>query len=792
MNGFKENALRLEGQLTSAGIFPTIKEPVRIMPDYSFGFSTKAPEGGYKFYNTEAKYDNKILLSHQGLQGAGSINFIHATAESPALYFLPDSTVGVAKFENRAHDTAVEFPPVTAEEAYITYVPGQQLLKAASMPKSNLDFFGGEAKMKGTAFIKAGGMTGQGLINFERATLISDGFSFKRHDIDADTSSFSLRNIEEDPTEDPLAFKTDNVKSHVSFKDRMGEFNSNQGESKVEFPVNQYMCKMDKFTWYMDDYSIEMERQKDKDLAINTGVDLKGPNFYSTHPKQDSLQFRAPKAKFNIKEKVIYCNEVEYIDVADARIFPDSMKVNIRKKAKMDPFENSTIVANYITKYHKFEEAHVEINARRDYKASGKYAYYDKDSLRTYIAMNDIGLDTSFQTRASGKISQAEGFKLSPQFDYYGDIAVKASNPAITFTGATRINHACEKFDRNWMSFTAQLDPKNIQIPVQQNMVDLEGKSLSAGILWRDSPVVDSLALYPTFLSSMISSLDPVVITATGFIQYNEGLKEYQISTKEKLVNRAEPGNFIALHTESCSLNGEGKISLGMDFGEVTIDAVGVVNYNQETGKTDMNITARFNLPLDKGIFQDVAKRIAVVEGLKPMDFLSTTLEQAIVEWEGVKAADEFKSKYTIDGTVKRVPEALEKSITFSGIRLTSYADEVQNRGMITDVSSAVLVNMYGEPVLKYVPFRSFFQQIYSGGGEDKFTFLINIPGGRDYLMHYSMVKKDGTMRILSGDGELNTALTALKEDKRKSKNFLYESTTNGAFLNQFMEFFAE
>lgn len=790
LNDFREKAMRLDGELTSAGIFPVIKEPVKIMPDYSFGFSTKAPAGGYQFYGSEAKYDNKIVLSHNGLQGEGTINFIHSTSVSRALSFLPDSTVGVAKFENRAMASGVQFPPVTAEEAYITYVPRSNMLKASSMPKQTLNFFEGEANLRGTAIIQPSGMTGKGMMTFEKATVISEGFSFKRYDIDADTSSFSLKNTNENLDEDPMAFKTENVSSHISFKDRMGEFNSNQGESKVEFPVNQYMCKMDKFTWYMDDYSIEMERQQDKDVAINTGVDLKGPNFYSTHPKQDSLQFRAPKAKFSIKEKTIYCNEVEYVDIADARIYPDSMKLNIRKKAKIDKLMNSTIVANYITKYHKFEEAETEILARRDYKASGKYAYYDIDSNRTYVIMNDIRLDTSYQTVASGRINMADEFKLSQHFDYYGDLSVKASNPAITFSGATRINHDCEKFDRNWMSFTSQIDPKNIQIPVEKNMKDLDGNPISAGIVWRDSPMVDSIALYPTFLSALVSPNDPIVITASGYLQYNEGAKEYQIGSKEKLINRSEPGNFIALHTASCSMNGVGVISLGMDFGEPTVDAVGVVNYNQETGETSMNITARFNLKLDNGLFEDVAKRINAVEGLKPMDFQTTTLAEAVSEWESVKEADEMKSKYTIDGVVKKVPKSLEKSITISGIRLSSYSNDMQQRGLITNVKSAVLVNMYGEMVMKYIPYSAFFQQIYSGGGGDKFAHYINIPGGREYFMDYSMAKKEGTLRIKTGDTELSSALSEMKEDKRKSKGFMYELTTNSVYITKFMELF--
>src|SRR5690554_7128762 len=98
-------------------------------------------------------------------------------------------------------------------------------------------------------------------------------------------------------------------------------------------------------------------------------MDLVGPNFYSIHPKQDSLQFRSPKASFNLKEKTIYAFETEFIEVADARIFPDSAKVVIRKDAKMDKFTNAKIVANYITKYHTIKNVEAQITARRAYRS---------------------------------------------------------------------------------------------------------------------------------------------------------------------------------------------------------------------------------------------------------------------------------------------------------------------------------------------------------------------------------------------------------------------------------------
>ncbi len=114
----------------------------------------------------------------------------------------------------------------------------------------------------------------------------------------------------------------------------------------------------------------------------------------------------------------------------------------------------------------------------------------------------------------------------------------------------------------------------------------------------------------------------------------------------------------------------------------------------------------------------------------------------------------------------------------------------MQQRGLITNVKSAVLVNMYGEMVMKYIPYSAFFQQIYSGGGGDKFAHYINIPGGREYFMDYSMAKKEGTLRIKTGDTELSSALSEMKEDKRKSKGFMYELSTNSVYITKFMELF--
>ena len=54
--------------------------PLKIMNDYSLGFIVNAPENGYDFYGNNAKYNNKVALSNNGLQGSGTINFIESTS----------------------------------------------------------------------------------------------------------------------------------------------------------------------------------------------------------------------------------------------------------------------------------------------------------------------------------------------------------------------------------------------------------------------------------------------------------------------------------------------------------------------------------------------------------------------------------------------------------------------------------------------------------------------------------------------------------------------------------------
>ncbi|MCH2235888.1 MAG: hypothetical protein MK078_16725 [Crocinitomicaceae bacterium] len=796
LDNFVEESMYFDGELRSAGIFPVFKEKIRIQEDYSFGFKTISPEGGFDFYGDNAKFDNEIKLSNEGLRGAGEIDFLTSNSVSENFVFFPDSTMGLSKYTNRPQtkDEGVSVPDVSGNGVMVTYVPKQKILKARAV-KEPLKFFEEEATMFGMTKLTPDGMSGRGLMYFKDAELGSKNFKYKRWVIDADTADFNLADVGsqlEEGEKNPLSFNSNNLNAHVDFQERKGEFMSNEGTSIVEFPKNKYICYMDQFTWLMDNDEMELSK-KEADVSIDTDLDLAGSNFFSVHPDQDSLNFAAPKAKFSIKDNVIRCDKVEFIDVADARISPPDKKLTIRKNAKMDDLDSATIIANFITKYHTITNAHVEINARKDYKADGYYLYTDFNGDQQTIYFEEITQDSAYQTVAKGDIAEDVGFALSPQFEFYGTAELKAAAPFLTFDGATRIKHECDQFAKNWLKFRTEINPEDIQIPVTDDMKDLNGNPIAVGIVRRNPSTSDSLGVYPTFLSALVSPADQVIFTSSGVLNYNAETREYRIASPEKLINREEVGNYIALQTQSCSMEGDGEVDLTMNLPDVEFKTYGEVKYDMATKQTTMNLSGGLNFFFDKKAMSFMADDIKGTEGIAGVDMPRTTLVQAIREDASVEIAENVRADYTIDGEVKKLPKEMEATMYLTNLRM-KWNDRAG--GFLSEPISGI-VGLMGEPLFKDFTVRLSIQYSVEGGDRGtKMGYLVELPGGEKpgnyYFFRFERVKKNTQMYVITSNKDLQAYMAELKEDKTKQKNFSYELKTSkaAAYLSNFRSLF--
>ena len=792
LDNFDEHSIQLTGEFRSSGIFPVFKETIKIQEDYSFGFKTAAPVNGYRFYGQDTKYNNDIRLSNKGLRGAGEINFLTSKTVSTDFVFFADSTMGISEFINtgQTKDEGLEVPDVIANIAMVTYIPKQNLLKVKAQRRP-LSLFNNEVKMYGEVWLSSKGMTGKGLMYFGQAEVASQKFKYKRWIIDSDMADFNLADLEAENKKNEITFATNNVKTHVDFEARRGEFISNDGTSKVEFPVNQYYCHMDIFTWLMDKGEMELSK-KEKDLNIESELDLAGPNFYSTNKAQEALSFRAPKATFSLKDKIINCDNIEYIDIADARISPTDKKIIIREKAKMDPFENATIVANFVTKYHTINNAYVEIFSRRKYEARGEYQYVDANKDEFKILFNSIHPDTVYQTVATGEITQEENFKLSEQFEYYGIVNLNASNDFLNFDGAARIAHQCDQFAKNWMKFNANIDPNNIQIPVVENMKDLEGNDIAVGMIFRTTFDNDSLGIYPTFLSALENKKDRVLFTSSGVLNYNTDASEYRIATQDKLINRLEKGNYISLNTENCSMNGDGLINLNINLPDVEFKPIGSINYNASTRSTSLNISGGLDFYYDEKALVMNADKISDNEVLSGIDFNTITLEQAIQEDVDKETAEKIKSDYTLKGEVRKIPKEMQMPFYFTNLRFTW---DNRNKAFLSK-SITGIVNMGDKPVFKDFTVKMAIQysveDLKQKGRGDKLSYMIELPGAQHYYYyyHFERIQKETKLQVFTNDKALEGYLIELKDDKKKQKKLSFDYSNKSIYFSQFRSLF--
>lgn len=766
LDNFTKKDLKFNGTLVSGGIFPDIEEPLVLMDDYSLGFKRSTGDAGLPAYAGKAKVTADLKLDYSGLKGGGDLNYLTASAKSDEFTFLPDSTLGkTTAFANKEQSGKVEIPKAYSDVTKLAFYPNQEQLDISSIDNP-ITFFEKDATLDGTLHLRPKGMTGEGAMKFSGATLSSGNFEYFRRRIEADTSAFQLAGAEEGMG---IAFKTDNVNSNVDFDKRQGLFKSNDGETKIEFPVNQYICFMDQFTWYMDKAEMDLSssRQAGSDLVIDTDEENKKSNFFSIAAGQDSLNFLSPKAKYDLKSSRLNCRKIEYIVVADSKITPDSGMVVIEKYANMQPLKRAQILSNYITQYHKIFNADLKIEGKKKYYGSGDIAYVDENKKDQIIHFEEIKVDTSLQTIAYGLIKPEDKFFLSPAFEYHGKFRMAANSEFLAFEGGARILHNCDVVERTFFKFNSEINPLDIYIPVDTSMRDMDMFHLGAGIMVSETSPME---VYPAFLSKKKDNDDLGLIETTGFLYFDKVGRRYLIGSKEKIKQSNLPGNLLVLETDKCFLNGDGRITFNVDYGMVKMTNVGEVKYDITKNELATNGVMMLNFPMDEGAMKRIAEQIEQWPNLTPVDVTKTKYEKGLIELLGTEKSDKLISELNLSGQLKRVPEELQSSFYLADIKWSwNAADET-----FQSVGPIGIASMDKKQLFRYVKGKI---EIEKRRSADVIRVYLELDAsGAWYYFEYKL----GIMNIISGDKEFVTMITDVKDDKRKfeDKNlkFTYQS----------------
>lgn len=755
VDNFRNERLRFEGTFSSAGIFPVFREALTLQKDYSLGFIRNTPPEGFDTYGKTGLYKNEIRLSNQGLRGTGELKFSTAVALSDDFIFFPDSTNGIAHtFNIKEQETPFECPVVHGDTVQIHFVPKNKLLQTKTIQKP-ITAYKEQVKFSGRLDLTENQLTGNGKVDFEKiANLTAMKILFHKRKFFSDTCNFYLKAMQEEG----LAFSTNNMNAKIDFDNRVGEFISNGSGSYVRFDKNQYIAYMDRFKWYMDDENIELGDDQQKiNTEVENDLDIEGPEFISIHPKQDSLRFFAPAAKFNLRKYIIRCINVPFIKTADAKIFPDSGKVIIYKNAVMDTLKNANILCNTVTKFHTIKKVTANIFSRRDYLASGEYIYVDENEKQYPIYFNTIRPDTAGETKAVGKIEEKDNFKFNDFFTFAGTVKLSASNQFLRFEGGTKIEHSCAKIKKAYLKFEGDIDPMDIQIPVPPDCKDMLGNPVVNAIMYAQ----DTTAVYSGFISPKYRKNDKIIVSSSGYLTFDKDIGEYQISSKEKLIEFNLPGNFLSLNVNSCEVYGEGKMDLALDLGQVKVQAAG--NAKHITANDSLSISTMFLIDFffDKGLLKTMAKDLEVyLNALSPTDFSSVSYVKYLAEYVGKEKADKIISDLNLYGKIKKFPDDLEKTFFFNDVKFTY---DSKSKSFISQ-GKLGLANILSIEIYRQIPGIIKIDKMKSGG--DKLTIYLEPDPTTWYYFEYFK----GVMKAISSNKEFNNTIKEMKAKNRKQQ----------------------
>lgn len=757
LDNFAREGMGLTGVFNSSGLIPPLEQVLTLREDNSLGFAFDTPDIGLPVYNGQGTFYNELEMSSSGLRGAGRLDYLTSSTWSDDFIFHPDSLLSESReFIVKKQIEETEFPEVNSRNNSIKWLTEQEEFRI-NMTDIPFTVFTDTLLLKGDLVLEPEGLSGSGTMDLVTSAVVSDKFRFGSESIMADTADFRLNS----PVSDKLAINTSNVRANVDLTTRMGQFYANEDYTQVEFPDIQYSSNLDFFEWNFDLQTVQMGLNEEVEIATDSSADgLSGPRYYSLLPSQDSLNFVSPLAIYDYRKGQLNATEVPYIQIADARIYPGDGRLTVEKNAVIKQLTDAAIVTDYQTEYYRLYNAAVSIISRNDYTASADYDYLGLSGEPQTIHFNRIMVDDSIQTVGEGVINASQDFRLSPFFLYQGEVFLESQDPDLRFKGGARLVHDCE-MGRQWLKFEARIDPSNVLIPISVAPVQIDMAPTYAGIMITR----DSTHIYSTFLSKRYDYFDRLIATANGFLRYNTDTDAYEIAAIEKLENPGVPGNYLKFDRSDCIVEGEGKLNLQLNYGQIEINNVGEAEHNISANhfKTHLLMTLDFMFSEEALIL--FANDLDSIPGLKPIQLTEPFYRQSMRELVGMDAADRMEADLGLFAEYRIIPPELKKTLVMTDVNLewSQYTRSYRYEGEIG------IVRLGERMINRNV---NVIMELTKRASGDLLDIYFVLDDNTWYYFGYS----PGSLQVVSSNRMFNSIIFELKAKDRKMRTRMGET----------------
>jgi hypothetical protein len=741
------DSLNFPGRLTTAGIFPPLELALRHQSDHSLGFETlKTPEEGYPVYNGKGRFYNSIAMSKAGLRGSGRLEYLNSAVESDDILFLPDQVNTLASIAVAQDSSDTGNPETRGEKMAIKWYPGGDKLVAQST-KGPLNMYG-KGKFDGVLNLEPNGLIGKGTVYFDGYSITSNEIKFNENTYQAPNSILRIfrdsAETKADKTPYPYSgtlMQASQFNGMIDVANKKAHFEPAGTQSRIEFTQNRFEGKPARFDWDMDKKQLVME-----DLTLKMA-----------RKPSDSLNFKSGQAEFSLQDQLIRAHSVDFIDVADVRIFPADRNMVIRTDAKIDSLMQATIVSKDSSLIHRINSATVTIVDKKNYHASGNYQYRDVAGREFAIRFSDIQPDKNGISTGKGDIPQESEFSLSPAFKYYGNVEWNNKEPLLLFNGQTQLSHSCPNITLQWIKFNSRIYPDSVAIPIDSITTNDKDERLFKGFFLSNQPV----ELYSTFVGPHTRYSDQPLISAKGWLWYDEPKGQYKLASDEKRKDPEADGPILFMDANTCKNEAKGQLTFGVDLGQVKLSGAGKFVHDLKADSIRGTVLMTSDFFIDEKLLNFMASAINNASGLEAVNYSKPEFRSSFKDLLGRATGEELLKQISLTGKWKKIPDQLLHTIVFSDVNFkwNPETGSYQSEGKIG------IGNIMGEPINKKI--KGFMEILHRRGG-DVWTMYLELDRQNYFFLTYSR----GVMQCVAGPGQekFNTIIRSTKDANRTQK----------------------
>lgn len=756
----RANELGFEGVLVTSGIFPEVGDIITVQEDYTLGFVTQSPEEGLPIYGELGNFVGELALNPLGLNITGNLNILGAEMTVSELLLFPERASGVAQNLVMNPGVSASKLSVTAQMADIQIDPFQENFKIQSRDKP-IELYDGQALLTGSLTLNparntAHGtiVTGNGKFRFDNAELYAHHFTFQ----DSELHVYNNQNIR--------------VLEHTGFSGMMNmqtqqaEFAPYANNANLKISGPGLWLRNFSYIWNLQTGVASISAiSPNRGIAGLSEVELldlppSSNEIGFAQPEKASLRFHAGAAEFDTHTQQFKAFDVPYLPVADAAVFPPGNYLEINPEGKLQPFERASIIASRQNRYHRFYNARVEVISGKDFQASGYYDFVNNTGTSIPLFFHNISPNTRQTTFAEKVFADSIPLLVHERVIFQGRMQIHADRQLADFRGFAKIVLDCEGFNPEWFSINQAVNPRQLMVEVGEQTRSTTNRQMKTGLMI----AMDSLHVYPAFLSMPKSFRDRPVTIAGGYLTFNNQWNRFEVTTSEKMGYRSLPHQLVTINALTCVMETEGTIDFGVDLGRTRPESFGFARHNPEDHSTELEVIIGLRF-----LFADRAMR-QLSETIQSIPFIrlnpsTRLLQQFFRTTSESNLADFLASEASNNGSISRFPSSLmeDNLLLSANLRWDS-----ATQSFIAGQSIGVMATA-GQQIFKQIPARLEIKNQSRGG--DSFTLLLlGRESTQNYLgsTWYFFQKRNNVMASLSSNQEFNDAISRMNVSRRR------------------------